>query len=372
MQKEELLLKFKQFCNGLGRQDRVAIIHHSDADGFCSALITAKAVEKLSGRKILVVQPYEYGNRAQWQNAVKRMKKDKINTLVVLDIGIDSSPKKIEEQAEFEKCLIIDHHKMYKDLNSEKVLFLKSGFFTEKDASAYATSKFAFDLFSQVTDIAELDWIACIGIIGDMGLKHWEAFVQETIKRRNLSLTSLYRFNDLIGAIEVFAAEKMPQLFWAFYEAKNPADILESNFQKYLEDFRKEKDFLIEGFEKGAEKFPEIELCFYYIKSEHENIKSYVINELSGMHPSTTLILFQDLGGDRIRFSARRPDFKVKANDLLVEAVKGIPDSSAGGHAPAAAGSMPKKYLKKFKKSVIRILKTRYRKKLFPSEGRRP
>ena len=79
------------------------------------------------------------------------------------------------------------------------------------------------------------------------------------------------------------------------------------------------------------------------------------------MRPHKTIILLQILPRGRLRFSARRQDCKVKVNDLLVEAVKGIPDSNAGGHAPAAAGSIPRQYAKKFKNNVIAILEKKYK-----------
>ena len=69
-----------------------------------------------------------------------------------------------------------------------------------------------------------------------------------------------------------------------------------------------------------------------------------------------------DSGGKVLRFSARRQDFKVKVNDLLEEAVEGIPGADAGGHIPAAAGSIPREKLAVFKENVIRILREKHKK----------
>jgi len=280
--------------------------------------------------------------------------------VLILDIGIDSAPHSMDEKFHFDRCLVIDHHQMYADLNSKKMVFLKAQFFTDKDPSSYVTSKFAFDLFGRLVDVSDLDWLACIGIIGDMNTRNWQPFIQGTIEKRNVSLTWLYRFVELIAGVEVMAEEKIEQLFWEFYGAKDPNYILESGFKKYLEEFRLEREELTKGFEEKAESFPEIELFFYDIKAKHENIKSYVVNEISEMHPNSTVILLHYLGGGRVRFSARRQDFKVKANELLVKATKDIPESSAGGHIPAAAGSIPKRFLGQFKKNVIRILGEQY------------
>ncbi|MCX6798715.1 MAG: hypothetical protein NTW59_01295 [Candidatus Diapherotrites archaeon] len=360
MEKSVLLQRFTGFCKNLNSTDRIALIYHGDADGFSSGLIAAKAVESITGKKPVVVCHFEYGDRAQGRKIVSLMRKKKVNKVLIMDIGIDSAPHSMAEKFCFEQCLVIDHHQMCRDLNSEKMVFLKAEFFTDKDPSSYVTSKFAFDLFNEVTDVGGLDWLVCIGIIGDMNLRNWQEFIQKTIEKRNVSLTWLYRFVELIAGVEVMAEDKIEQLFWQFYNAKDPSDVLESGFKKYLEQFREEKEELVRAFDGKAEPFPELELFFYDIKAKHENIKSYVVNEISEMHPNSTVILLQYLGGGRVRFSARRQDFKVRMNDLLVEATKGIPEATAGGHVPAAAGSVPKQFAGQFKKNVIKILGEKY------------
>ncbi len=360
MKKALLLKRFREFCKGLSNSDRVAILHHSDSDGLCSAVIAARAVESLTGKKPVVVRHYEYGNQRQEKKAVSLMKKRKANILIVLDIGIDSMPHSLRDYCAFDKCLIIDHHTMYTDLNSEDTVFLKAQFFTKKDPSSYVTSKFAFDLFSKVTDVSKLDWVACVGIIGDMSLKNWRPFVKKTIQKRRISLTQLYEVEDLIAAVEALADEDLGKLFRALYRATRPRDVLKSGLAKHLKEFKREKAKVVDSFEEKTEKFPELELFIYSIKNKQENLKSYVINEISEMHPNKTVILIHDLGGNRLRFSGRRQDFKVKINELLVKATGGIPESTAGGHVPAAAGSIPKNQLKKFRANLLRILRKKY------------
>jgi single-stranded DNA-specific DHH superfamily exonuclease len=357
IRKKELLKRFREFCNGLSPKDRVAIVYHSDADGICSALVTARAVEKLTGRRPVVVQHYEYGNRKLAKKVISSMKSKKANILIIVDVAVDGEPHSVGETFRFEKCLVIDHHRMHKNLNGENLLFLKAEFFSKKDSSSYVASKLAFDLFSKLVDVEEMDWIACIGILGDMSLKRWQAFVKKTLRRRRISLTKLYAVLDLIAATEVLAGNRLKTLFWLLYEAEGPEQILKSPFKRYLKRFKKERDSLIRDFKKKAEYFPEIELFFYTMRARYENIKSYVINEISEMHRDKTIILLQYLGHGKVRFSARRQDKKVRVNDLLRAAVKGIPGSSAGGHAPAAAGSTHKKDVRKFKENVIKILK---------------
>ena len=46
---------------------------------------------------------------------------------------------------------MLDHHKIYQDLNSEDVVFIKSQYIDEDlDGSKYPVSKLSFDLFSNV------------------------------------------------------------------------------------------------------------------------------------------------------------------------------------------------------------------------------
>jgi len=360
MHKRELVRKFRQFWAGLTENDRIAIVHHSDADGICSALITAKAIERIAGRKPVVVQRYDYGNKSLARKITALMKRRKANALILVDLGIDSERQGLLSKCAFQKCLVIDHHRMTKDLNSKKVLFLKAEFFSRRDPSSYVTSKLAFDLFNKVVDVRDLDWIACLGIMGDKNLKNWRKFVNGTARRRKTSLGKLRQILGLIAAVEVLAISKMEKLFWVFYNAKKAEDVLKSQFKKLLKRFEKEKSSLVKGFEEKAEFFPDLELYFYEMKAKHENIKSYVINEISDKKPNRTVILLQDVGSGKVKFSARRQDGKVKVNDLLIKAVKGIPESSAGGHAPAAAGSTRKKYVARFKANVEKILGKKY------------
>ena len=254
--------------------------------------------------------------------------------------------------------LIIDHHKLYNDLNSDKIVFLKAQFFSKKDSSTYAASKLAYDLFNLVVDVTDMDWAACVGILGDMGYKHWQGFFKETLEKRGIEMRDLQKLMGLIAACEVVNREQMPQLFWRFYEAAQPREILTQNkFGNYVLRMNKEVDSLVNGFKKDAEHYPELQLHIYLIKPKHEGIKSYVVNELSQSCPNETILLIQDTGDDKLRFSARRQDGKVKLNDLLEKAVKEIPDAGAGGHVPAAAGSVPRKHVEKFKENVKKLLK---------------
>ena len=72
---------------------------------------------------------------------------------------------------------MLDHHKIYQDLNSEDVVFIKSQYIDEDlDGSKYPVSKLSFDLFSNLVDLTDMEWVVCLGILGDNGFQSWEKF----------------------------------------------------------------------------------------------------------------------------------------------------------------------------------------------------
>ena len=93
-------------------------------------------------------------------------------------------------------------------------------------------------------------------------------------------------------------------------------------------------------------------MAFLEIKSKYY-IKSNISTQLAFLYPHLTIITYQRLG-DSIVISARRQDRKVKVNDLLVKAVKGLESASAGGHIPAAAGRIKCKQKKKFIENLLK------------------
>ncbi len=357
MRKTELLKRFKAFCNGLKKTDRIALLHHSDPDGFCSGLITMKAIKKITGKLPEYISPYEYGNQEQADKLVRVTKRKKLNKLIVVDVGIDGGSNWKEMFVAFEEVLIIDHHKIYQDLNSKKVVFLKAKWFSKKDPAQYACSKLCFDLFNKIVDIKKTDWIASIGIFGDMSFRSWKSFVRKTVRESNFELELLCELLELIAATEVMAEHRMGTLLMEFYNAKSPRTLTKSVFCKYTKGLRKERDRLINGFTEKADYYPEKELFVYEIKTDREGIKSYVINEISTVLPNQTIVVIQDSGNSDLRISGRRQDYKVKINELMEKSVIGIPNSNAGGHIPAAAARIPKKYKAKFKKNLLRIAK---------------
>ena len=358
MDKEQLFLRFEEFMSSIKESERVAVVHHRDADGLCSAVVFSKALARLSGRAAASVISSEYSDLDEVIAALKEIKPDRI---AVLDLSIDQGKQRVLELEKIAPLLILDHHKLYNDCNSERTVFIKSQMVSELDGSKYPASKLVFDLCSRLTDLSEERWIACVGLLGDMGYNTWKEFVDSTAKETGVSLGELNALKSLISAVETVKPREFSMLFAEFH-SKKPAQILKSPLNKYKRELLKELTKWRKDFKENAEFFPEAELYFYVFKPRIE-LKSALIDSLTFEFPDKTIVIVLDTGKGMLRFSARRQDFKVKMNALLEEAVKGIAGADAGGHIPAAAGSLPRNKLNVFKENVIRILKRENRKR---------
>lgn len=343
--------RFRNFCDALSESDRLGIIYHCDADGLASGLIAAKGAEKLTGNKPVFVLPYNYGTKKQLIEIFEKFRSKKINKLIIVDLNIDQFPNEVKKISKVMDILIIDHHKEYVNLNSPEIVFIKAKYFAKLDPSGYPASKLTFDLFSEAADIKNCDWIACFGILGDMSYSKWKSFFKETRKKRKLSLKTIDEIEELVTANTIISERNLTPLFKEFMNVKNPKSLLKGKFAKNVLKIRKEKNKWVDLFEKKAEYFPEQELYLFEIKPKY-NVKSAVIDNLTLKYPEKTIVI-TETSGNRLKFSARRQDFRVYMNALLECSIKEIPKANAGGHIPASAGAIPKSALKKFKKNLI-------------------
>lgn len=352
----ELITRFQKFIKRISQKDTLVLCFHRDPDGIVSALNVVRALEKFCGKKPDFLFPVDYTDLEELSKALKRINPDKI---ISVDLGLDSFKKRFEIMVKnCNEMLFIDHHKLYNDFNSEKVIFIKPQFLTQEfDPSQYCVSKLTFDLFSNLVDLSENDWLTCIGILGDRGFEHWKNFFIQVMKERKITLEQLDEATEIVNAVETIKPEKFLELFDFLYTAKNIEDLLHSSFASYRKQLHAEADKFIDSFEEKAEHFPKLQLHILEISPKY-NMKSFVGNKLSSKYPEETIVVMQHLeGDDKIWFSARRQDFRVKMNELLEKAIKGIPNASAGGHIPAAAGSIPLKYAERFKQNLKNVLK---------------
>jgi len=361
MKHNQKFREFAAFVKGISKKDRVAVIFDSDADGLTAAVIAAKAIERLHGKKPGFIFTQGHGPVSIHRETISRLRKKKINKLITLDLAVDQNPETIKDVESFADVLIIDHHKIYNDLSSKKTVFIKAQYFSSIDPSRYPTSKFCYDLFSELVDLTDFSWCACIGLVGDYAYRQWKSFLDNCLKKQGCSFEQLGRIVGLISAVESIDRSRIVDLFDEFYKTKQPKSLLKSKYFSYRKKMEKELDRIMGRFVLNSEKVNGLELIFYEFKSKY-SVKSAVIDNLTKLYPDKTIVVLQDMGKGFLMISARRQDFKFKMNEMFEQATKPLKEGYGGGHIPAAGGKIRKADRKKFKENIIKYLRKQSKK----------
>jgi nanoRNase/pAp phosphatase (c-di-AMP/oligoRNAs hydrolase) len=271
---------------------------------------------------------------------VDNLKKKKINKVIILDVAIDHEENKLDELKKFAEILVIDHHLLVKDLNSEKIIFLKA-------KSELPASYMCYYLFSKIQAIPS--WIPVLGILCDLPQKYTEKNAFQVFNDFNLNgKGDLWKEKEnLEFAIAYFSKNKKK----VYDLLKNAKSVDDTGFIKYSKLVRKEFDRALLMFNKNKEVYGDLVLCYLKLKYP---VNEVLINKLSSDFTNKTLIFTRESSGF-LSISSRRQDNKINCSDLLKNAVKNIPNSSAGGHFAAAGAKVPINFKDKFKENLIRI-----------------
>jgi len=353
MTKQATVTKFKDYIANIKPSDSVAVIHHTDADGICSAFIVAEALERL-GHKPVLVDPR--ANNALNAGLIKKLKKYNVSKTICIDLMIDLRTDIIDQISSFSDFLIIDHHPLYADIQTKNVIMIKQ---THLGINKYyPASKLAYDLFSEVVDILDLDWVAASGLVGDFGHPQNMPFVNSILKKynfpkkKNMFETGLGKIAIYVNATRSVTPHKIHLAMKVLKKAKKPRDVLSSELGKIAEKITIEINKQIEKFKKNAEVHGD--LMISPLKSKYKITGAFMTKLSAEYFPTKTLFCYQK-SATGYHVSARRHDKKVAVNDLLEQAIKGLKDAMSGGHVPAAGASIRKEDEDIFKKRLIKI-----------------
>ncbi len=349
MKNHKLFVKAHSFLSALKKRDKVAVIHHTDADGVCSGVLAARAVENFREKKVDFSFCQNDGETSITKETVKILREKGINKVIITDLAVDETPKTIKALEEFADILIIDHHLKQKELSSEKTTVIKAEDVSDIEPSQYPATKLTYDIFFEILGERPA-WIAAIGIIGDYAGKSWKDFIVG-VEKSGVSIKDLNDAEALVAYARAAAGvDGVQKAFDVFYPALDVRDVLKSELSEYKQDVKKEiHHHIAEHIDKAL--FVK-DIVLYEFESKY-NIKSRLSNRLSQeLYPNKTVLVLQK-GTERVDISARRQDMKKSMAKLVRHAVSGIPNSLGGGHAPAAGGYFPIKYLEKVKKKLI-------------------
>lgn len=353
-----LLARHDAFFMGLTKKDRIALMHDKDPDGICSGVIVATLVRRLRGKPVDVRLHVPGSAYLPTPGMAGRLKKKRINVLITTDISADHEPAFIRRVAKFARVIILDHHKVYTKFSEKNITVVKPQLLQKRvQPSAYAASKFTFDLGNRLADLSDLDWLAATGLIADVGGASWKRWLGAVFRKHGLAMkkdhfaTRLGQMATVINSAIVFDSRNIPLVYKTVLGARKPADVMRSRLRRYHDAVQRELDKWTRLLDKKAEKHPEHELIVYYIEPKL-HIKATLSTVLSLKYPHNTLVLLSP-AGSMVTVSARRHDQKVAMNTLLERSVQGLRGASGGGHIPAAGARFFKKDLLRFRSQLL-------------------
>jgi len=323
-----------EFVSNLDAKDKVAVISHNDGDGVCSALITKKLVGEIDSIDFI---GYSFDMLDKFPEKFKKLK---IKKIIITDLAVDEQADKIKEMEKFADILIMDHHPVIADLNSEKTIMLKT-------KSELPASYVCYKLFSKFSEIPS--WMGILGTLLDTMHKYTEENMGAFFKDYEFdSVRTDHREKAiLLSNALIYFRDNLNKVFDLLKEVKDFDDLdvlaiysdqIEKEIQKWLEDFKENR------IKKG-------DIYFYYFNPQFP-VTSAVSNILSLQEKDMTYV-FVTKRRNMLNVSSRSQNGKMNCPELLKKAIKNIPNSTAGGHDRAAGAKLPAKYFDLFKESLF-------------------
>lgn len=357
----ERAVEFIKNCKG-----KTVLVYDTDGDGIGSAVIVAKTLKKLFN-KFPVAIPNSHDENFITKKLYNEILKQKPEFIITLDMPADQELCFVLKLAKKSKILVIDHHQVHNDLNKfEKIIYVNPVFLKIKmPPYKYCVSKIAYDICSKIVNINDLNWLAGVGIINDYCGEKWKDFLDEIYKKYpKLKGKELYYFNNKLGYISYlvssayyFEKKHRGLGYKVCLEASSPIELIKAKtssskkLKKLYEKVESEIKTTIKNWKKDAEIFENKKLIFLKLKTKML-IQSPISTKISLEKPDYTIVVI-NTSKEKAYISLRRRDGKVDCGKLASTVVKGLKNSSGGGHAPAAGANILKKDLEEFRKRII-------------------
>ncbi len=327
--------RFFEFISNLNEKHKIAILSHTDLDGITSAVEASKILGKID---FIDFVDYSYEMLKPY---VKKLKKMKINKVLILDLSSDTEKQSIKKIEKYADILIIDHHQFQANLDSEKTVFIKT---KGEIPACYA----CYYLFSKIQKIPS--WLPAIGIVSDLPNKYDNKNSQKVFQDFKLGeKKDIWKYvENSFLAIKYFS-ENLEKIYKEFNKANKLEDL--DKLEKYALPLKKEIEKYKQKFEKQKQIYNNLIIYELFPKPKYR-IKSFLINHISLKDKNKTYVFISK--DKKVSISIRSQNKDINCVKLLKNSMKNIPNSSSGGHIPAAGGQIPIRYFNKFKKNLIK------------------
>lgn len=354
MKKFDTINTFESFLKSINETSTVALYHDSDCDGTTAATLIIKGLKRVKDKDISYVFTHQ-GKRAFTPEIIKDLQNRGVTHLIVADLSMENDPL-IDEILSFAKVLVIDHHPTTVDGNKEGLTVIKSqDLHPEQEMSAVCTAQMAYELFSALTDMSDLDWLAAAGILADANFEHQREFVEGVFKKYSIDFRTPDPFNTYFAKVPKYIdfarcadLNNIERIRSVLLEAKSFEDAIEN--LKEFEPIAQEVTRAVNEYD--VKKEDQGILSFYHLVSPYE-INSLCSTIISFQKdPDHLIIVYKEKDGET-HVSARFQKKTIDTGKLLRACIQGFENANAGGHIPASGAGFPSKYWSEFKKRLI-------------------
>jgi|GEM_PF-1704216 len=335
---------FFNFIKNLNESDKIALISHVDLDG----LVSAKIVEGVI--KPDFVKFLNYGEINN--NLMEVLKTDGYNKIIFTDLYLKE--EQLSELKKFAEVLILDHHPVKANFNSDKIGYIKV-------EEGYCGAYLCYKLFSKIQNLDRYDWLvasACISDFCNIKNSDWMRRVFEKYDDHflegigfnydNINESKIHKIQWILSLALINSDQDLKKIFDEIGEEFG--DI--GDAEKFANEIQGQIDFCLSDFEKNKVEFSG---GFYYQLNPNFKISSLLSNIISSRNPDKIILIIREKENCYV-FSARRQDAKINMGGFVESIVKGFEGAGGGGHIPAAGGYFAKKdyfdFLERLKHSL--------------------
>ncbi len=317
---------------------RVCAMFDVDADGLAAAGVFERVLER-AGHPVQTVLPDRERNVWTPENR-RRLQQSAPEFTFILDLG-----SRTEKVIGGVPVCFIDHHRPEGSPDGDTLI---TGYNWEPIPN---TSWMVYELGSAVAEVEDLDWIAVVGTLSDLGEKAPWPLID--LAKKKYTAKWLKEATALVNAPRRSSNFRPEAALQALRENSNPKELCESSSpaSQILRDSREEVRAAFEQAKKAAPKFSG-EVALLEISSPCQ-VHPLLAQVWRGRLPKFHVVV-ANAGylPDRVNFSARSAKGK-SVLDYLKSLDAGEGDGHYGhGHDQASGGSLPPERFEKLKRAM--------------------
>jgi single-stranded DNA-specific DHH superfamily exonuclease len=324
----------REFLEGIGPKDNVAIFTHVDLDGFATGrLFQEFCKHKKCGKEDVFFLDYDF----------KRISDFDVSSYTKFLIS-DLAPAAVSEDLHLLNSgpvLYTDHHQ-----EDSKFPILKEVLELRTISEGYIPStRTLYELTEK--ENANLLWLAGAGVLSDAGNLYPENndFLKSVYEKYGINEAELLEVSRKMTSPIIFFFPNLKEAFYQIRKLKKLEDL--DILLPFSEEIKREMMCLKEGYLE--DKIESNGIVFYNFETRFPLIKKTFIDRISSEEKEKVYVFTSRKQEDSVSLSARNQGKIYDVSIVLSDCVRGLKNGGSGGHHFAAGGSVHVDDLETFK-----------------------